>query len=107
MTRITKGGALLIVIGGIVLAGLLIFRTLSPGAGGDTDALAGWPEQVSMTCTACSKQFDLPARQYVTDMASAKSGSTGPFACPACGSRDVGRTENLERSWSRARRHGG
>ncbi len=106
MTRSTKGGVFLIVIGGVVLAGFLIFRTVSPGAG-DTDALAGWPEQVSMTCTACSKQFDLPARQYVADMASAKSGSTGPFACPACGSRDVGRTENLERSWSRADREGG
>jgi DNA-directed RNA polymerase subunit RPC12/RpoP len=107
MTRSTKGGAFLIVIGVVVLAGILIFRTVSPDAGGGTDALAGWPEQVSMTCTACSKQFDLPARQYVSGMASAKSGSTGPFACPACGSRDVGRTENLERSWSRADREGG
>jgi DNA-directed RNA polymerase subunit RPC12/RpoP len=107
MTRNAKGGVVLIVIAGAVLASILISRTVGPRAGRAADPLAGWPEQVAMTCIACSKQFELPAREYVTGITAAKSGSTGPFACPACGSRDVGRTENIERSWSRSRRDSG
>ena len=56
----------------------------------------GWPAQVSMTCTACSKVFDLPSSEYVAKMNDLTEDGKGPFACPACSSHDVVRSENLK-----------
>ena len=92
------GIAVLVLLAGVVV----LWSNRSPGTD-RPDALAGWPAQVSLTCTACSRSFEIPAPEYVAGMDALKPGSELPFTCPGCGGHDVCRTENLQRLRDRLR----
>ena len=86
----------------LLAGGVVLWLNRSSGTN-RPDALAGWPAQVSLTCTACSRSFEIPAPEYVGRMDALKPGSELPFACPGCGGHDVCRTENLQRLRDRLR----
>lgn len=85
--------------GGCAVAGImavLIARATSDTAG-DVDALPGWPERISLTCEACEEVFQMASKEYLSAVQSVKPGAEPPFACPACKSSNVVRTESRSR----------